>query len=212
MRHFTVFSLMGLILLVASTAFAEEGDEHHGDSHSEHPDGQHGDEHHGDEHHGDEHHGEHADGHSHSEHSDGHRFFLGAKASYMTQFAHGHVNHLAGGGVFFEVLAIPNWLEIELFGRVMGGGDLMMFPIDLVLKKPFHINETVHPFIGIGATVVPTIIDDKTEVFFGGLVAVGSYFWLTQTVGIVAELNYNLVYEHGIANEVGVNAGIVLGF
>ncbi len=147
------------------------------------------------------------------EHGDGHRFFVGIKGSYIAAFGHGETHHLGGGGLFFELLVIPNWLEIELCARAMANNHLVSVPIDVLFKIPFHINETVHPFVGIGPTVVLQHSKDaETEVFFGGVLAAGSYFWFAESWAFIAELNYNLVYEHGIVNELGVNIGLAYGW
>ncbi len=152
------------------------------------------------------------DGHSAGdEHEGGHRFFVGAKGSYLAGFAEEETHHFGGGGLFFEVLAVPHWLEIELFVRVMGNSHGVILPIDLLLKVPVHINDVFHPFIGLGPTVVPSFIGDAA-VHFGGVVALGSYFWVSPSFAIVAELNYNLVYEHGLVHEAGVNVGVAYGW
>ncbi|MCP4676873.1 MAG: hypothetical protein GY854_15430 [Deltaproteobacteria bacterium] len=144
-------------------------------------------------------------------HEEGHTFFAGAKGSYLLGFAHGDIHHFGGGGVFFEVLLIPHWLEIELCVRALGNSHGVILPIDVLLKIPFHVNEVFHPFIGLGPTVVPSFMGEN-EIFFGGVVALGSYFWVTHSWAVTAELNYNLIYEHGVVNEVGVNVGVAYGW
>ncbi len=156
----------------------------------------------------------HQEEHEHAEgdaHEDGHRFFVGAKGSYLAEFAEEETHHFGGGGLFFEVLAVPHWLEIELFVRAMGNSHGVKLPIDLLLKVPIHVNDVFHPFIGLGPTVVPSFIGD-TAVHFGGVVALGSYFWVSPSWAIVAELNYNFVYEHGLVHEAGVNVGVAYGW
>ncbi len=144
-------------------------------------------------------------------HEEGHTLFVGAKGSYLVGFAHGEIHHFGGGGGFFEVLLIPHWLEIELCVRALGNSHGVILPIDVLLKIPFHVSEVFHPFVGLGPTAVPSFLG-KNEIFFGGVVALGSYFWVSNSWAIAAELNYNLIYEHGVVNEVGVNAGIVYGW
>ncbi len=74
-------------------------------------------------------------------------------------------------------------------------------------KFPFHLDDAWAPFVGIGPTVVP-VFADESSVHFGGVVAAGVSYGLGDWGSIFAELNYNLIYEHGAVHEIGVNTGI----
>src|SRR5512134_2652668 len=43
-----------------------------------------------------------------------HRFVIGANGVALGAISHGHVIGEFGSGGFFELCAIPNWIEIEL--------------------------------------------------------------------------------------------------
>ncbi len=138
-----------------------------------------------------------------------HHFFAGLKGSYLAGFAHGELHHQGGGGLFFEASVIHHWLELELGARIMTDGHGALLPLDLLAKMPFHLSDTIHPFLGIGPTV---IFNFDGDLFFGGVLAGGSYFWFAHSWALVVEANYNLIYEHGVVNELGLNAGIVYGW
>lgn len=130
----------------------------------------------------------------------------GVKGGYLAGFAHGEVAHSGGGGAFVEWTAVQGWLELELGARYLGGHGHLL-PIDLLAKKPFHLTDTVHPYLGLGPTFVLAFADG-TSVHYGLATVAGSYLWLAKHIGLLAELNYNLVYEDGAVHEVGAAAGL----
>ena len=78
-----------------------------------------------------------------------------------------------GAGIFGEISAVPNWLEIELAIKALATADGALIPIDVLFKIPFHLTNTIHPFIGLGPTLVIVAAGD-IAVHFGLAVAVGA--------------------------------------
>ena len=142
-------------------------------------------------------------------------FFAGVNAVALGLFESGASPAAAvGGGGFFEFTAVENWLEIEAsfhYLRAHGANEL---PIDVLLKKPFHVNSWFHPYVGVGGVVVPVLATDvEPLVVHGGVAAVGgAYFWFSKHVGWSAEINDNLLFGGHIVNEFGGTTGIVFGW
>lgn len=139
-------------------------------------------------------------------------FFTGLKGTYQLGIAHGATHHPGGVGLFFEGSVVHHWLELELAAGYRTDGHMHAIPIELVAKLPFYPHPRVNPFVGLGPLLSIVTVDGETGVFGGGTALVGSYFWMSEHWGLVAEVGYGLVYEHGLAHEVVVNAGLVYGW
>jgi hypothetical protein len=55
-------------------------------------------------------------------------------------------------------------------------------------------------------------VDGGVAGHFGGGVLGGSYFWIGDQVGLLAELCFNLLYGHGLIREFGGAVGVVFGW
>ena len=198
-----------------------EGHEEHGEhaghgEHAEHGEHEHGEHEHE---HGEHEHGEHGE-HGHGEHGHGHHneYFVGLNGVALAAFSSEATEAKFGGGGFIEFGVIPNWLEIEIGVHALHAPGAIELPIDVLLKKPFHVNPWFHPYVGFGPTVVPEFLKDektgvKSTAFDGGIAFVaGSYFWLHPHVGLSLEIDDNLLLGHGIKNELGGSAGVVFGW
>ena len=116
-----------------------------------------------------------------------------------------------GGGVFGEYTFVPGWFQAEVGVRFLAEGkEKTVMPIDILLKKPFELDHSAEAFIAAGATIVPTIAGEG-ETTAGVATAVGSYFWVSQHVGLVFEVNYNLLFEEEPLSELGGAVGIAYG-
>jgi len=152
----------------------------------------------------DEHHGK-------GDHGRERRFLVGAKGTYLMSFPHGEIHHFGGGGVFFELVLVKRWLEMEFSVKGLTDGHAAVLPIEVLLKIPFHVNEVFHPFVGLGPAVVPTF-EEENEVFFGGVAEVGAHIWVRPSWALLAALGYGLTYEHGLVNEASVSVGFAYGW
>jgi hypothetical protein len=102
-------------------------------------------------------------------------------------------------------------VELELCSRVLGNADGILLPVDLLLKLPFHLTKTIHPFIGFGP-ILALVFLEENAVHFGLASSLGSYFWISDAWALAVELNYNLEFEEHIAQEVLANLGVVYGW
>lgn len=100
-------------------------------------------------------------------------------------------------GVSYERVIFHDWLEVELSVPVATFGDeepLLVMPIDLHFKLPFHPAPHVSPYVALGPAVDVKLRPER-DVFFGGAVAVGTYLWSSDQVGVDFEVDYNVVQE-----------------
>jgi hypothetical protein len=153
------------------------------------------------------------EGKGHEEHEEHHRFVTGVNAIALGAIAHGHAIGEYGGGGFFEVVAIPGWLEFELGAHYLRTAEKTnVVPIDLLVKKPFHPLPWLNPYVGLGPTFIPAFGNGEKSFHAGLATEAGAYFWVSHRVGISAEINYNLVSESGLVQEVAGLSGVVVGF
>lgn len=138
-------------------------------------------------------------------------YVVGFKISELTSLGHEETTHLAGGGAFFEIPILHHALEIEGAARVLGGGHGPVLPLDVLIKKPFHVSDSLIPFIGVGPTAV-VVFHGGTTAHFGGAASLGTSYWFTPQAGLVVEANYNAISEGGLVHEIGGNVGMAYGF
>ena len=147
----------------------------------------------------------------HTEHSS---WLVGVKGVQLTVVpAAGDTLVGGGAGVFAERTAIEGWLEVELsasFVRV-ADEDEWIIPVDVLLKKPFHIGAFC-PYFAIGPTAAFVKREEENRVVFGGVAVIGAYYWLGDSFGIDLEVDYAVVSEDGVQHEVTVAAGPTFRF
>ena len=130
-----------------------------------------------------------------------------------------------GGGVspFYERNVVSGWLELEFATAFAFIENESVVAFDLFFKKPFHVNETVNPYVGIGPNLTLIIepaestpeesTPRQTRVGGGILFAAGSYFWFGRDrFGIDAEVVYLLLFDDGLSHELGVELGPAFRF
>ena len=181
-----------------------------------HPgDGHAAENHAGGEHEDESHHGEgHGEGHGESgeEEAHGHMWHAGVTGAFNYSSATGEGSH-GGVGAFVEYSLIHEVLEVELGVHLFPGADASALPIDLLFKHPFELSERIHPFVGLGPTIVPRFGSAGGKTLFGGVVEAGSYFWLTHHVGLLAQVAYNLLGGAGeVVHEFQADGGVVFGW
>lgn len=139
----------------------------------------------------------------------GHSFdwFAGLKSSSVTTGAGTHV----GGGGFVEYAVDHEWLEVELSVQAFGEHGDVLLPVEMVLKKPFHLTDAVHPFVGAGP-MVAVLFAGENAAHFGGLVTGGTYVWFSDHLGLLAAGTYGVVSDRALVHEVGGSLGLVAGF
>lgn len=136
---------------------------------------------------------------------------LGARVAYLRGLEAEGANHF-GGGLSIEQTLIAHRLEAELVAQMMPAAHELRMPVELLLKVPFHVNEWLQPYLGLGPAMGLGFGEEGTTVHFGGAGVVGSYFWFSESVGALFELNYEGLYEAELVHEAGVTAGLAWRF
>lgn len=118
--------------------------------------------------------------------------------------------HGIGGGIFLERSVLRHLFEIELsVSAIALGGDISV-PIDLLLKKPFHLG-ALNTYLGVGPALSIDITDD-TEAFGGIAFATGFYYWFHDHLGVDLDFDYTLVFKDDLAHEFQIALGPTLRF
>lgn len=144
-------------------------------------------------------------------------FFAGVNAMALAVVTPEKTKFAIGPGVFFEFTAVENWLEIEIATHYLNAEGVHEVPIDVLFKKPFHVNDWFHPHVGIGGVAVPIVEEEEAKVEGGLASVVGTYFWFAENAGWSVDVNYNLLFgsEEGhvhVTNEIGGTSGAVFGW
>ncbi len=129
---------------------------------------------------------------------------------------------LGGVGGFVEVSAVHGELELELAGRVLFEEGKLQIPVELLFKKPWD-RGPFRFFMGVGPAAIfgVTLADEHagedaqaaeagpSGVHFGFSGVAGLTWWMRPRLGLNAELNYNIVIDHGASHELGASLGVV---
>ena len=117
-----------------------------------------------------------------------------------------------GASLFYERELVTGWLELEFNVALVSAPGGLAIPIDVLLKKPFHVNRHVTPYIGLGPAFEIEVLEEPE--FFGGVTAAtGLYVWFSRTVGIDVELDYTARFgREGVAHGMGGGMGPVIHF
>lgn len=101
----------------------------------------------------------------------------------------GHVGPQGGFGFFYERTLVPKWLELEFSANFLGTRTGPHIPLDLVLKKPFHVSHRFDPYVGVGAAVTFGLGEERF-VAPGIVGSVGWYTWINERWGWLVEFDY----------------------
>lgn len=124
--------------------------------------------------------------------------------------AHGNTD-LFGPGVDLELTIWPQvGLELEFAAAFLLSEELHSVPMELLLKKAFHVDRRTDLFVAAGGVVNYVNRDEGGSVLLkGGIFTAGGYLWHSTQFGLVIELSYALYVlesrvEHDVEGAVGV--------
>lgn len=144
-------------------------------------------------------------------------WLLGAKLVHFNAWNPGHgdePNETAGGfggGVMVERTVIEGWLEVELSVAAVSTDEGTAVPIDVLFKKSFELGR-FNPYVGVGPSISIDIADGEAHAAAGGAIAAGTYVWFSDHVGLDVDIDYALVSNHGVAQELAFSLGPVIRF
>jgi hypothetical protein len=149
---------------------------------------------------------EHGHEHAHKTHA------VGVMGVYAAGFHHDDVIHHGGVGLFYKILAVPDWLLVEVAAKSVFSEHGTHVPLELSVRKPFHIGEHLHLAPGIGPLFILTFHDEEVETAFGIGGGLGVSYWLTSWGGVKMELGYELHFGEELSHELVTAAGVVFGW
>jgi hypothetical protein len=136
---------------------------------------------------------------------------LAAKFIGMTTRTTRGSEQLSGTGIVYERTVIPHWLELEFSAAALfGNHHHTVFPMDILFKKPFHVASMLDFFIGVGPALSYHV--EEHELFVGAIASAGCYVWLGNHLGLLFEVDYALIPEHGAVHEFEGASGIAWRF
>jgi len=138
---------------------------------------------------------------------------VGLKTGIVNSF--NKEGHAVGGGLnaFYERHVIPGWLEIEAGISALWLDDETVVEFDLFAKKPFHVNEVVNPYVGLGPNVSIIMGPEETRTRFGIHATAGSYFWFGGNAwGLDVEVLYLLLFNTHLTHDLTVEVGPAFRF
>lgn len=99
-----------------------------------------------------------------------------------------------GVGLLYERTLVEMHLQAEVSAHLVSTPLGPHVPIDLVLKKPFHVSHRFEPYLGLGA-VVTLALGRERFVAPGAIGSAGLFFWLRENFGLMVEGDYAIVRE-----------------
>ena len=138
---------------------------------------------------------------------------VGLKSGVVNSF--NKERHAVGGGfsTFYERNLIPGWLELEAAGSVLWIEDETVVEFDLFAKKPFHVNEVVNPYVGLGPNVSIIMSPEETRARFGIHATAGSYFWFGGNAwALDVEVLYLVLFDTHLTHDLTVEVGPAFRF
>jgi len=139
-----------------------------------------------------------------------HTIILGVGGAGELELADGTLH--AGANVMVEWDAIDNWLELELEASILSADRGTEIPVDLIVKKPFHLTRWAEVMIGVGPEVVQVSNPTTKATYFGASAALDFMFWPTQRFGLWVEPSYDLIARDGLSSGIGSTGGLLIGW
>lgn len=138
---------------------------------------------------------------------------VGLKGGAIGVFSDGEATPGASLSPFYERNLIEGWLELEGALVFSWAGEETIIGIDVFAKKPFHVNEVINPYAGLGPNVSFIIRPEETVTRFGLLATVGSYFWFGGgDWAFDIEVVYLLLFDNSLTHELAVEIGPAFRF
>lgn len=118
----------------------------------------------------------------------------------------------AGGNLMLEWEAIDGWLELEFGASLVATSTGSQVPLDLIIKKPFAISDSLEGMIGLGPEVIRTTSGPPADTRYGVEVGLDLMYWFSPRIGSWVEPTYDLEFHNGATSSFGLTAGIMTGW
>ncbi len=121
-----------------------------------------------------------------------------------------HSGWIGGAALVYERELIAHRFAVEASAGVLFESEGQLFPIELLLKFPFHFGEAVEIFVGGGPSL--TIHSSHGDVSVGAVLALGAFYWLGHHVGLLAEVDNTICAHDGAVDEIALDLGVAYRF
>lgn len=140
-----------------------------------------------------------------------HTFIVGVGGAGEVELADGSFH--PGANVMLEWDAIESWLELEIGASFLAAEGGLEVPVDLLVKKPFHLAWWSELMIGVGPEVVAVSTPSTKATYVGAEVALDFMFWpWTRRIGLWVEPEYDAVFHDGVSHGIGSTGGLLVGW
>jgi hypothetical protein len=116
-------------------------------------------------------------------------------------------SHL-GPAVGIEIEPIENLLEIEIGASTYRSRGATNWEIELPLKKPFRLSNSVEIMPGLGPTWAHTTQPGERPSSWGAEAVIDLFFWSSKRLGWYLEPSYGLTFGNGNKKSVSLTGGI----
>ena len=116
-------------------------------------------------------------------------------------------SHL-GPAVGIEIEPIENLLEIEIGASTYRSRGATNWEIELPLKKPFRLSNSVEIMPGLGPTWAHTTQRGERPSIWGAEAVIDLFFWSSKRLGWYLEPSYGLTFGNGNKKSVSLTGGI----
>jgi hypothetical protein len=120
-----------------------------------------------------------------------------------------HADQIGGPAIVYEHELWPHVLDFEFCAAMLTGPSERFYPLEVMLKHPFVLGKVVELYIGVGPSLT---LHSEGSASFGAIASFGSFFWLGEHFGLLAEVDYAIVADHGAVNELEFAAGVAWRF
>jgi len=130
-----------------------------------------------------------------------------------TEYELGGGSFHSGRNAMVEWDIIENWQELEVAASLLAGDKGVEVPIDLIVKKPFRLTQSVELMLGIGPELVRLSTPAKKTTYVGGQAAIDFMFWPSHRFGLWVEPTYDLVFQNTtLSHGIGSMGGLLVGW
>ena len=129
-----------------------------------------------------------------------------------TEYELGNGSFHSGANVMVEWDAIENWLELEVATSLLAADKGIELPVDLIVKKPFRLTQSVELMLGVGPELVRISTPARKTTYAGGQIAVDFMLWPSHRFGLWVEPTYDLVFRHTLSHGIGSTGGLLVGW